>query len=198
MRNQINSEKDFCASYSPLIELDDLALKSNHLRLFIKRDDLIHPQVNGNKWRKLKYNLIEARNLGFTKIATLGGAFSNHIYATAAAGQTFGFQTLGLIRGERADSLSPTLHFAEKCGMQLEFISREQYRIKENLPQHVVNQGYYFLPEGGSNALAFEGCSEIVSEIREQLTSPPDYLCVACGTGGTVAGIIICKEENEK
>ena len=106
-------------------------LGAKEVKLFIKRDDLIHPQVSGNKWRKLKYNLLDAKAEKQETLLTFGGAFSNHIYATAAAGKVFGFKTIGFIRGERIDPLNPTLAYAEEVGMELHFITRSDYRKKE-------------------------------------------------------------------
>ena len=111
-------------TYSPIQEIQNNLLQSKGVRLLIKRDDLIHPQVSGNKWRKLKYNLLAAKTQNQTTLLTFGGAFSNHIYATAAAGKFFGFQTIGLVRGERIEPLNPTLAFAEQVGMKLHFITR--------------------------------------------------------------------------
>ena len=160
------------------------------VRWLVKRDDLIHPQISGNKWRKLKYNLKAARHGGFGTLATFGGAFSNHLYAVAAAGRLFGFKTVGIVRGERAANPSPTLQFAESCGMELVFWSREAYRSKENAPDFadVANRHapFYLIPEGGTNELAVCGCAEIVAEISE----PFDHITCACGTGGTLAGLI--------
>ncbi len=156
----------------------------------IKRDDLIHPQVSGNKWRKLKYNLMHAQKCGFRTLVTFGGAFSNHLHATAAAGQLFGFETVGIVRGERPGVLSPTLQFAESCGMQLEFWPREAYRHKETSGLfgeiEKKHAPFHLIPEGGSNGWAVRGCAEIVAE----LAMPFDCLTCATGTGGTLAGLI--------
>jgi 1-aminocyclopropane-1-carboxylate deaminase len=177
---------------SPIQELFDEALTPTHIRLFVKRDDLLHPLVSGNKFRKLKYNLLKIKELGFQKVVTFGGAFSNHIHATAAAGRYFEIETIGIIRGERAESLNTTLHFAETCGMKLHFVKRADFRDKNLIIKHMSREfdNAYFLPEGGSNALALRGCMEIVEEIHSHMTFPPDYFCTACGTGGTLAGII--------
>jgi len=175
---------------SPLQQLQSPFLESAGIQLYIKRDDLLHPLFGGNKWRKLKYNLIYAREHGFETLLTFGGAWSNHIYATAAAGKHFGFKTVGLIRGEKHTPLNATLAFAEACGMQLHYLDRLQYRQKnepsytEELKQQFNNP--YILPEGGSNSLAVKGCTEIVQEIE----IPFDVVCCASGTGATLAGII--------
>jgi 1-aminocyclopropane-1-carboxylate deaminase/D-cysteine desulfhydrase-like pyridoxal-dependent ACC family enzyme len=158
--------------------------------LHIKREDLADPYFGGNKWRKLKYNLIQARQQHSNTLLTFGGAWSNHIYATAAAGKYFGFETIGIIRGEAHDRLNPTLQFARDCGMQLDYVDRQTYRNKNS--QDFINElhqrygDFYLLPEGGSNLLALKGCAEIVDDIN----IPFDVITTACGTGATLAGII--------
>jgi 1-aminocyclopropane-1-carboxylate deaminase len=163
---------------------DDLGIQ-----LYIKRDDLIHPFVSGNKWRKLKFNLLEAKQQGFEKLLTFGGAYSNHLAAVAAAGQRLGFETIGIVRG---DELTPasnaTLNFVTQCGMQLVFVTREAYRNKEELALR-YGPDCYVLPEGGTNALAVKGVGEVVTEITAQLGRVPTYLCTPVGTGGTLSGL---------
>ncbi|WP_227510348.1 1-aminocyclopropane-1-carboxylate deaminase/D-cysteine desulfhydrase [Acinetobacter equi] len=159
----------------------------------IKRLDQIHPAISGNKFFKLKYNFSQAKNLGYKGVLTFGGAFSNHIAATAFAAQLFGFKSLGIIRGEELQShpYNATLTFAHEYGMQFSFISREQYRQKNQvdfIEQLKTNYpDYYLIPEGGTNDLAILGCQEILSPSDLQ-----DYqtICCAVGTGGTISGII--------
>lgn len=174
-------------------------LEAQQITCFIKRDDLLQLEshsgdqaFSGNKWRKLKYNLSYARHKGYSTLLTFGGAFSNHIAATASAGNLFGFRTIGIIRGERGLPLNPTLQFAEACGMELHFWSREQYRHKDQ-PESLAQlqrqfPEAYILPEGGTNVLALQGCAELAEEILSQ--EKVDYICMSCGTGGTLAGII--------
>jgi 1-aminocyclopropane-1-carboxylate deaminase/D-cysteine desulfhydrase-like pyridoxal-dependent ACC family enzyme len=158
--------------------------------LHIKREDLADPYIGGNKWRKLKYNLLLAREQRKNTLLTFGGAWSNHIYATAAAGKQFGFKTIGIIRGEAHTRLTPTLQFARECGMQLEHVDRRTYRNKNSKAFIVELQqrygDFYLLPEGGSSQLALKGCAEIIDDINR----PFDIITVACGTGATLAGII--------
>lgn len=168
-------------------------LGQKEISLFIKREDELHPRISGNKYRKLKYNLIEAQKSGYSNLLTFGGAFSNHIAATAFAGQQYGLKTIGVIRGEELLAkwhLNPTLAFAHENGMHFKFISRASYRSKENLELLKVLKGefgaFYHLPEGGTNALAIKGCEEILSENDKDF----DYVAVAAGTGGTISGII--------
>ncbi|WP_261990068.1 1-aminocyclopropane-1-carboxylate deaminase/D-cysteine desulfhydrase [Hymenobacter puniceus] len=162
------------------------------IRLLLLRDDLAHPELPGNKWRKLKYNLQEADRHGHDTLLTFGGAFSNHIAAVAAAGRLTGLRTIGLIRGEETTLLNPTLARAAADGMTLRYLSREAYRRKaepEFLEDLLRETGpAYVVPEGGSNALALPGCAELVTELQAQTDF--DYLCVACGTGGTLAGLL--------
>ena len=123
----------FQTAPTPIQAIDNPLLQSKGVQLFIKRDDLIHPQVSGNKWRKLKHNLIVAKAQKQTTLLTFGGAYSNHIYATAAAGKVFGLQTIGIIRGEKVTPLNSTLAFAEKMGMELHFVSRSAYRQRNEV-----------------------------------------------------------------
>ncbi|MBD2713840.1 1-aminocyclopropane-1-carboxylate deaminase/D-cysteine desulfhydrase [Microvirga sp. STR05] len=163
-----------------------------HIRLLLLRDDLAHPELPGNKWRKLKYNLAEARRLGHDTLLTFGGAFSNHIAAVAAAGRLTGLRTIGIIRGEETQPLNPTLARAAADGMALRYLDRETYRRKQEptfLAELLRETGpAYVIPEGGSNALALPGCAELVMELATEIDF--DYLCVACGTGGTLAGLL--------
>ncbi len=180
---------------TPLQELKDELFEKRGVRVLVKRDDLLWLPVEpgdlafcGNKWRKLKYNLLEARHLGAERLLTFGGAFSNHIAAVAAAGRLFSFQTEAFIRGEPSFPVNPTLSFAKRCGMQLSFLRREQYRNKEDLLFDDKSQSVYVLPEGGTNTLAIQGCEELAREILGE--AEPDFCCVACGTGGTAAGLV--------
>ncbi|MDN3357628.1 pyridoxal-phosphate dependent enzyme [Actinomadura sp. DC4] len=174
---------------SPVEELTDPRLTDRSVRLLLKRDDLIDPDVPGNKWRKLKYNLEAARRDGHKTLLTFGGTFSNHIRATAAAGHYFGFATIGVIRGEPHDPLNPVLTYAVDHGMTLTYLDRSAYRHKHE--PTVVRRlrdefgEFYLLPEGGSNALAVRGCAEIPQEITERF----DAICCPVGTGGTLAGV---------
>jgi 1-aminocyclopropane-1-carboxylate deaminase len=174
---------------SPLTEVRDDRLEPRGVRLLLKRDDLIHPELPGNKWRKLKYNLERAGEQRHRRLLTFGGAYSNHIRATAAAGFHFGFDTIGVIRGEEHLPLNPTLSYAVSRGMRLAYLDRSTYRRKHS--PEVLDRlrrefgEFYLLPEGGSNDLAARGCAEIPAEITE----PYDIMCCPVGTGGTLAGI---------
>lgn len=180
---------------SPLQRLADPFPEPVPIRLFLKRDDRLHPLVSGNKWRKLKYNLVAAAEQQDDTLLTFGGAYSNHLYATAAAGKVFGFRTIGIVRGEELARAprNPTLAFCESCGMRLHFVSRTEYRRKDD-PDYLaeLRQRFgrvYILPEGGTNDLAVRGAAELMPEIIAQLGAVPDVVCCPVGTGGTVAGL---------
>lgn len=174
---------------SPVVELPDDRLAQYGVRVLLKRDDLIHPGTPGNKWRKLKYNLEAAREQGHRTVLTFGGAYSNHLRATAAAGRRFGFRTVGVVRGEEHLPLNESLACAVSDGMRLRYLDRSAYRRKTDadvLARLAEEFGpCYVLPEGGSNGLAVRGCAELVAEIEE----PFDVICCAAGTGGTLAGV---------
>ncbi|MFK8298856.1 1-aminocyclopropane-1-carboxylate deaminase/D-cysteine desulfhydrase [Capnocytophaga cynodegmi] len=166
----------------------------NGISLHIKREDKNHHFVSGNKLRKLKYNILQTQKEGKTQLLTFGGAYSNHIAATAAAGQLMGLKTIGFIRGEELRSKideNPTLSFAQKCGMDFQFISRENYRLKHTdeflhqLKKH-YGSNTYIVPEGGTNEFAVKGCEEILTEQDSKF----DVICSAVGTGGTISGLI--------
>ncbi|MEZ0607547.1 1-aminocyclopropane-1-carboxylate deaminase/D-cysteine desulfhydrase [Fibrella sp. WM1] len=178
------------------------------IRLFLKRDDQLHPLVSGNKWRKLKYNLLAAREQGLSTVLTFGGAFSNHLHATAAAGKLFGFQTIGVVRGDELAHrpLNRTLAFCREQGMHLHFVSRTDYKRAADPTYLAGLQAQfgpcYLVPEGGTNALAIQGTAEIIPEICQQwretgLSSGtyrghplPHTVACAVGTAGTLAGLI--------
>jgi len=173
-------------SYKPFIE-------SGHT-VHIKRDDLIHPFISGNKWRKLKYTLQHAADTGKTHLVTFGGAWSNHLLATAAAAAKFGFRTTGYIRGEEVSN--PNLQLCQLFGMNLIFVDRERYREKHSLysEYHGHDEEAYFIDEGGMGTKALLGCAEIISELQMDY----DHLFCACGTGTTLAGLGIGLREQGK
>lgn len=175
--------------YSPEEELLDERLQSKNLRLFVKRDDMIHPFISGNKWRKLKYQLENARLKEKNHLVSFGGAFSNHLLALAAAAAKYGFKSTGFVRGEQVLPLNNTLFLCREFGMDLVFVSREDYRErKEKLfREHFdSDMNAFFIDEGGRSALAVKGCAELIGELRR----PYDYIFAACGTGSTLAGIV--------
>jgi 1-aminocyclopropane-1-carboxylate deaminase len=190
---------------SPLTELHAPILEDRRIRLWMKRDDqlILTPADDdrsfcGNKWRKLKYNLLQAKKKDQQPLLTFGGAYSNHIAAVASAGALFGLPTIGIIRGERPTKLNPTLRQATAHGMYLHFISRSAYRQKQD-PAFLTQLQAQFgpcaiIPEGGTNALALQGVAELAHEIKQQVPTIPDLICCCCGTGGTLAGLVMGME----
>lgn len=178
----------------------DISFPGN-IKLTVKREDLLHPHISGNKFRKLKYNILQAQKEGREALLTFGGAFSNHIAATAAAGAAYGFTTIGIIRGEELVNKigdNPTLTFAKSCGMVLKFVTRDEYRLKAE-PQFIESLktefgDFYLVPEGGTNALAVKGCEEILLPEDEQFT----HIACAVGTGGTISGLINSAVNNQR
>ncbi|TDV54852.1 1-aminocyclopropane-1-carboxylate deaminase/D-cysteine desulfhydrase [Actinophytocola oryzae] len=174
---------------SPLVELHDDRLEPHGVRLYLKRDDLLHRDVPGNKWRKLRHNLAAATEQGHTRLLTFGGAYSNHLRAVAAAGRTFGLTTVGVVRGEEHLPLNDSLAFATARGMHLTYLDRATYRRKTEpavLAALVDEFGPCFvIPEGGANAHGVRGCAELPGELDVDF----DVVCVACGTGTTLAGV---------
>lgn len=182
------AKRHFLKSYNQKIPLE-----TDDYSLYIKREDLLHPHVSGNKFRKLYYNLQKAKEDHYSTLLTFGGAFSNHILAVAAAGKENGMKTIGVIRGEELRekvSSNPTLNKASEFGMVFDFVSREDYRKKneEAFLQRLKEQfgDFFLLPEGVTNNLAVKGCEEILKEIDADF----DFICCAVGTGGTISGII--------
>ena len=176
-------------------------LENTTISLYIKREDLLHPYISGNKFRKLKYNLAQAKSENKEVLLTFGGAFSNHILAVAAAGKEQGFKTIGIIRGEELKDKvieNPTLKKAQDLGMVFEYVDREIYREK-NSPEFIQLLtekfgDFYLIPEGGTNDLAVKGCEEILTVTDEKF----DYICCAVGTGGTVSGLINCSQNSQQ
>lgn len=177
-------------------------IREKEIALYIKREDLLHPIISGNKFRKLKYNLEEAKQQNKKTLLTFGGAFSNHILAVAGAGAEFGFNTIGVIRGEELENNindNPTLSQAKDFGMQFHFVSRDLYREKEThsfiLQLQDKYGDFYLLPEGGTNFLAIKGCEEILTV--EDKTFFTHVVC-STGTGGTFSGLVNSSTENQQ
>ncbi|MGW7317313.1 1-aminocyclopropane-1-carboxylate deaminase/D-cysteine desulfhydrase [Streptomyces sp. NPDC054865] len=178
---------------SPLVEAADERFAAHGVRLLLKRDDLVHPELPGNKWRKLAPNLRAALEAGHEELVTFGGAYSNHLRATAAAGRLLGLRTTGIVRGDELAGrpLNDSLARCAADGMRLCFVTRSDYRRKaepgtrDRLLAEAGAPGAYVVPEGGSNALALRGCAGLGRELR----GAADVVAVACGTGGTLAGL---------
>ncbi|MGZ4977358.1 MAG: 1-aminocyclopropane-1-carboxylate deaminase/D-cysteine desulfhydrase [Methylobacter sp.] len=184
----IKLEKVFNPSI--LTKIHDPLLVQYQIELWMKRDDLLHPVISGNKWRKLKYILDHALSVGANTLISMGGVYSNHLHALAYAGKVLGLKTIGLVRGEQPEILTPTLQDITKWGMSLEFVSRTEYRqLRQYKKWHDLpglKPRQYWLPEGGAQTLALKGVGELVTEVE----IPYDTICVPCGTGTTLAGII--------
>ena len=181
----------------PLQQIFDPIWDEKGIKLYVLRIDLNHPEISGNKLYKLKYNLEEAKKQGKNTLLTFGGAFSNHIAATAAAGKLAGLNTIGIIRGDELSDLNITLKLAKENGMQLHYVSRELYRDKEALMNDVrtkFGENIYVIPEGGSNTLGVKGCMEITQNID----IPFDFICVPCGTGATLSGIVLSLKDEQQ
>ena len=182
------------------IPITQIPLQKN-IQLFLKREDLIHAQISGNKYWKLFYNINSYldQNPQNPLIITFGGAFSNHIAAVAALGKQYRLKTLGIIRGEELQDKweeNPTLELAHQNGMNFRFVSREEYRNKDSLTQILKKEfpNALIIPEGGTNKHAVDGIQFILTEETKSF----DYLCTAVGTGGTIAGISKFAEETQK
>lgn len=176
--------------YSPIHSVQTPLINRTNVTLSVKQEYLLHPTISGNKWRKLKYNLKDALNKNVDTIITFGGAFSNHIYSTAAACNELGLKSVGIIRGD-FDKDNPTTIFAHRCGMELQFVDRTSYKEKENsavvkaiLSKH---SNYIIIPEGGSTPLAQKGLKELSIEINE---TEHNIIMVSAGTGSTAKGIL--------
>lgn len=181
---------------SPLHQLHHPLLDAKGVRLWCKRDDLIHPTLSGNKWRKLKYHLQQAEALGKTHLLSFGGAYSNHIHALAAAGRRSGLRTTGIIRGEAEAVSNATLSAAKGWGMELIFVDRQSYRRRQD-PEWLARfmaPDTLIVPEGGSSPLAIPGVAELVAEVPFS----PDLWVLPCASGGTLAGLIAGKREPEQ
>lgn len=172
-------------------------LREKGVTLSIKRLDIVHPQVSGNKFFKLKYNIEEALSKRHQTLITFGGAYSNHIAATAFAAQKAGLKAIGIIRGEKIQPLNPTLELAQSLGMILHFISREEYRKKteEQFQLDLTRKfgDFYLVPEGGTNQLAIKGTQEILTPEDDGFSQ----IVTAIGTGGTLAGLAATIKEHQ-
>ena len=194
-----NSGLPFFENDVPVQSLEHPLCAAKDVTVDVKRLDLLHPLVNGNKGFKLKYNLLKAMSEEGQAVLTFGGAWSNHIYATAAAGKELGLRTIGIIRGEEPAQYSSTLEFARECGMHLEFVSRLDYEEKNTDEFKAWLQGkfgdFHLVPEGGSNYYGINGCMEILSDSDKQQY---DVIALAVGTGATLAGMLLSASPRQR
>ncbi len=183
--------------YSPIEKIQEDLFDEHKLHVSVLREDKNHPLIQGNKLRKLTYNLLNSKKKGNKTLLTFGGAYSNHIAAVAAAGKEFGFHTIGIVRGEEKLPLNPTLSLCTQNGMELHYEDRTTYKLKntQDYKEHLRNKfgSFYLIPEGGTNYYAINGCMEIIERYDEY-----DYICCPIGTGGTVAGITISNQGKSK
>ncbi|ABM04733.1 Pyridoxal-5'-phosphate-dependent enzyme, beta subunit [Psychromonas ingrahamii 37] len=191
---QLEKKMQSIIAPSPLQKIEHPLLDFWQLTLSVKRDDLLHPAISGNKWRKLKYNLLEARRQQVDHIISFGGAYSNHIHALAAAGFYFGFKTTAIIRGESWYANNPTLKQALAWGMELQFVTRQEYKQRAE-PAYLqsLQSAYpnaFIVPEGGSNRFALRGVIEALQEIQQQASVTVDHIITATGSGSTLAGLV--------
>lgn len=185
---------------TPVTELNLPDCRQAGVRLVVKREDVNHPYVSGNKWWKLKYNLEAARAAGHRTLLTFGGAYSNHVHATSAAAHELGFRSIGIIRGEKTLPLNDTLRFATEKGMHLHYVSREAYREKqsEQFQEQLREQfgDFYLIPEGGTNDHAVRGCEELGNKLVAEVGF--NYLCLAVGTAGTLSGLTRAIQDDQQ
>lgn len=202
------------AAPSPLQPLAHPLLDRHQVKLWAKRDDLLHHTLSGNKWRKLKYPLQHAIERQAKGLLSFGGAYSNHLHALAAIGQQLALPTQGIVRGEASSQYNPTLSDATRWGMALQFVDRQQYRLRQDpawlAELAALYPGYYLIPEGGSCELALPGVAELWPELTAQLspsarlaTSMPmptaiDQLILPVASGGTLAGLISTRPANSQ
>ncbi|RRS09948.1 1-aminocyclopropane-1-carboxylate deaminase/D-cysteine desulfhydrase [Pseudoalteromonas sp. J010] len=181
---------------SPIQIINHPILEKYGLTLQVKRDDLIHPVIQGNKWRKLKYNLLHLQKSGLEELVTFGGAFSNHLYATSMACKLFGIAGHLIVRGPELDYHNPTLKMASACGLTLHPVSRIEYRQRSS-PDYLLRlqakfENAFIIPEGGSNHFALQGIQELATSLPQS-----DYIMTAVGSGGTLAGLIAASKSSQ-
>lgn len=179
--------------------IQSASLDARGIELFVKRDDLLHPDISGNKWRKLRFNVIQCFKNHNAGILTFGGAYSNHLLATAAACAEVGLKSIGIVRGdEHTFESNAILKRCTSYGMELQFVSRELYQLRndryyqENLL--IQNSNYYVVPEGGANYLGMIGCQELVSQIEQ----PFDVIVSAQGTSTTSCGLALGLDDSQR
>lgn len=183
----------------PLQKIHLPVFKNSGVEVIIRRDDLLDAEISGNKFYKLFFNLETMKRNGYSRLLTFGGAFSNHIHATAAAGKRYGIETIGVIRGEKIPELNPCLQDATDWGMQLEYLSRDQYKLRYDPDfQNELSNNFnaWVVPEGGANLDGAKGMQISGRAIKKQLGDEFTAVCLACGTGTSLAGVAAGVSEN--
>ena len=179
---------------SPLQVFESKLTAQKRLKVYVKRDDLIHHHISGNKYRKLKQHWENFRNGSYNEVIAFGGAFSNLLHTLSFIGHRSGVPMTFYVRGDGPDPNNPTLSTILHNGIRLKFLDRQTYRMKHEA--HVLEQLIsqhdkpYVIPEGGGGLPAGPGSAEIVEELQEQLASNPNYLVMDLGTGGTFSGVM--------
>ena len=176
---------------SPITKISSNFLDKKSINIFIKRDDLIHNVVSGNKWRKLKYNLQQARKNGYNSVLSFGGAYSNHLHALSFAANQMNFNSIGVIRGDKCEKMNQTLSFCKDKNMRFHYLDRSTYRNSKYSRDVLITLqnlfgDFYMIPEGGNNLFGVQGCEEILKEVNIDF----DYILCSVGTGCTAAGLI--------
>ena len=172
-------------------------LKENEIKLYVKRIDLIDKYISGNKWYKLKYNIESAINNSKKCVLTFGGAYSNHLLATAVIANKYKLKSIGLVRGEKKQNLNPILRLVQHYGMHIDYIPRSYYKMIDD--KNIINDlkniygNFYLIPQGGTNNLGVIGAQEILTDLDNQ-----NYICVPVATGGTISGIINSSNSEQK
>tara|TARA_B100001564_G_scaffold359175_1_gene379970 strand:+ start:1665 stop:2549 length:885 start_codon:yes stop_codon:yes gene_type:complete len=178
-------------------EITSKLLSKNDIKLYVKRIDLIDKYISGNKWYKLKYNIKSAINNSKKCVLTYGGAYSNHLLATAVISNQHNLKSIGLVRGEKKQNLNPILRLVEQYGMHVDYISRSYYRMRDdkNMITDLKRKygDFYLIPQGGTNNLGVKGAQEILTDLDSQ-----SYICVPVATGGTISGIINSSNKKQK
>lgn len=178
---------------TPIQEIISPFLHARQIGVYVKREDLSSPSMHGNKWHKLKYHLVKARELRCHTIVSLGGAYSNHLHALANACERFGFKGRFYLRGEEPPVENPTVREILSKGMDIEWVPREKFKALRNpdaFGAYASLPGIYAIPEGGGGSEGLKGCAEWMSEMEDQLPFVPDVIAVPAGTGTTAAGLI--------
>ena len=183
---------------TPITEIKSDLIASKKLSVFVKREDLIHPIISGNKWRKLKYNFEYMKQKKINKVLSFGGAYSNHLHALSWYANFNKIKSIGIVRGEKSTKLNSTLMFCKKNNMDLYYLDRDTYRTNKYSNDLIIDikkkfKNIHILPEGGCNFLGVKGCKEILDELDEKY----NFICASFGTGCTSAGIINSLRQNE-
>lgn len=181
-----------CLAKSPVHPLEHPLFLEKKLKVYVKRDDFLHPVISGNKWRKLKYIVNDALENRAKTLVSMGGAWSNHLHALAFIGQQIGLDTVGLVRNPHTDQDTPSMQDMRQWGMNLQLLSRDEFRqLRTDHKPYLTDHNVYWIAEGGTSQLAINGVADIIDELKiDDPTRTFDLIVLACGTGTTLAGLI--------